>query len=372
MEKVNKLGQLTPLQRSLLAIEKLESKLKKLENSRQEPIAIVGLGCRFPGGVNSPESFWNLLSEGTDAITEIPQNRWNLEDYYDPNPETPGTIYTQSGGFVNSLKEFDAEFFNLSAKEAASLDPQQRLLLEVTWEALEHATINPQHLMGTKTGVFIGISTHDYLQKLASRDLKEIDAYMISGNANSTASGRLSYSLGLVGPNFAVDTACSSSLVSLHLACASLRNRESHVALAGGVNCLISPLIHINHSRARMLSADGRCKTFDAKADGFVRSEGCGIVVLKRLSDAQADGDRVLAVIRGTAINQDGQTSGLTVPNGISQQAVIAQALKNSQLDPKEVSYIEAHGTGTALGDPIEVGALRAIFKDSHSPENPV
>ena len=372
MDKANKLGQLTPLQRSLLAIEKLESKLKKLENSRQEPIAIVGLGCRFPGGVNSPESFWNLLSEGTDAITEIPQNRWNLKDYYDPNPETPGTIYTQSGGFVNSLKEFDAEFFNLSAKEATSLDPQQRLLLEVTWEALEHATINPQHLMGTKTGVFIGISTHDYLQKLASRDLKEIDAYMISGNANSTASGRLSYSLGLVGPNFAVDTACSSSLVSLHLACASLRNRESHVALAGGVNCLISPLIHINHSRARMLSADGRCKTFDAKADGFVRSEGCGIVVLKRLSDAQVDGDQVLAVIRGTAINQDGQTSGLTVPNGISQQAVIAQALKNSQLDPKEVSYIEAHGTGTALGDPIEVGALRAIFKDSHSPENSV
>ena len=340
--------------------------------SRQEPIAIIGMGCRFPGGVETPEDFWSLLHQGIDAIIEVPSDRWDLDQYYDPDPELAGKMYTRYGGFLEHLKDFDSQFFGIAAKEAQSLDPQQRLLLEVTWEALEHAAINPQHLAKTLTGVFLGISTHDYFQYLACREAQEIDAYMVSGNANSTASGRLSYLLGLLGPNLAVDTACSSSLVAVHLACSSLRNQECRVALTGGVNRLISPEITINHSRARMLSADGRCKTFDARADGFVRSEGCGMVVLKRFSDAQADGDRILAIIRGTGMNQDGRTSGLTVPNGPSQQAVIRQALANGKVDPAQVSYVEAHGTGTSLGDPIEMKALGAVFAETHSPANPL
>ncbi|AOX04134.1 hypothetical protein BJP34_05260 [Moorena producens PAL-8-15-08-1] len=330
------------------------------------------MGCRFPGGADNPESFWTLLSQGIDAISEIPSERWNIEQYYDPNPETPGKMYTRYGGFVGQLQEFDSHFFNIAPIEAISLDPQQRLLLEVSWEALEHAAIAPQQLAKTQTGVFMGICSNDYSQRLTSRDLTEIDAYLAQGNAHSTATGRLSYFLGLTGPSIAVDTACSSSLVSLHLACASLRNQECTLALAGGVNRIISPEYTINFSRARMLSADGRCKTFDAGADGFVRSEGCGVVVLKRFSDAVADGDNILAVIRGTAINQDGHTSGLTVPNGPSQESVIRQALKNSGVQPQQVSYIEAHGTGTSLGDPIEVTALGNVFGESHSSQQPM
>ncbi|AOW98937.1 hypothetical protein BJP34_05265 [Moorena producens PAL-8-15-08-1] len=368
----NEIQKLTPLQRSFLVIEQLQSKLDKYESSSKEPIAIIGMGCRFPGGADNPESFWNLLSQGIDAISEIPSERWNIEQYYDPNPETPGKMYTRYGGFVGQLQEFDSHFFNIAPIEAISLDPQQRLLLEVSWEALEHAAIAPQQLAKTQTGVFMGICSNDYSQRLTSRDLTEIDAYLAQGNAHSTATGRLSYFLGLTGPSIAVDTACSSSLVSLHLACASLRNQECTLALAGGVNRIISPEYTINFSRARMLSADGRCKTFDAGADGFVRSEGCGVVVLKRFSDAVADGDNILAVIRGTAINQDGHTSGLTVPNGPSQESVIRQALKNSGVQPQQVSYIEAHGTGTSLGDPIEVTALGNVFGESHSSQQPM
>jgi malonyl CoA-acyl carrier protein transacylase len=363
---------LTPLQRSYLVIEQFQSKLDALEKARTEPIAIIGMGCRFPGGADNPEEFWNLLKKGVDAIAEVPSDRWNVDDYYDPAPETPGKMYTRSGGFIKHLQEFDSDFFGISPKEAISLDPQQRLLLEVSWEALESAGLNPQQLPQTQTGVFIGICSNDYSQRLVSRGVEKIDAYLASGNAHSTASGRLSYILGVTGPSLAVDTACSSSLVSIHLACSSLRNQECNLAIVGGVNRLISPEVSINFSKARMLSADGRCKTFDAKADGFVRSEGCGIVVLKRLGDAIADGDNVLAVIRGTAVNQDGHTSGLTVPNGPSQQAVIRQALKNGGVDMAQVSYIEAHGTGTSLGDPIEVEALGKVFRDTHSPEQPL
>ncbi|NEO36998.1 MAG: SDR family NAD(P)-dependent oxidoreductase [Moorea sp. SIOASIH] len=368
----NEIQELTPLQRSFLVIEQLQSKLDKYERSSKEPIAIIGMGCRFPGGADNPESFWTLLSKGINAISEIPSERWNIEQYYDPNPETPGKMYTRYGGFVGQLQEFDSHFFNIAPIEAISLDPQQRLLLEVSWEALEHAAIAAQQLAKTQTGVFLGICSNDYLQRLTSRDLTEIDAYLAQGNAHSTATGRLSHFLGLTGPSIAVDTACSSSLVSLHLACASLRNRECNLALAGGVNRIISPEYSINFSRARMLSPDGRCKTFDAGADGFVRGEGCGVVVLKRFSDAVADGDNILAVIRGTAINQDGHTSGLTVPNGPSQESVIRQALTNSGVKPEQVSYIEAHGTGTSLGDPIEVTALANVFGESHSSQQPL
>ncbi|WAN69943.1 type I polyketide synthase [Moorena producens JHB] len=367
----NKIEGLTPLQRAFLVIEELQSKIDALEKSPKEPIAIIGIGCRYPGGVDTPEDLWHLLQQGVDAITEIPQDRWNIDEYYDPDPETSGKIYTRYGGFIEQLQEFDSSFFGISAKEANYLDPQQRLLLEVVWESLENAAVNPHQLTKTQTGVFLGIGGSDYSQ-IAGCDIEKINAYFASGNGNSTASGRVSYILGTTGPNLAVDTACSSSLVSFHLACSSLRNKESDLALAGGVSRIISPLIHINHSRARMLSADGRCKTFDAAADGFVRSEGCGIVVLKRLSDAVANGDNILAVVRGTAINQDGHTSGLTVPNGPSQQAVIRQALENGEVDPAQVSYVEAHGTGTSLGDPIEVGALAAVFGETHSQEQPL
>ena len=364
--------QLTPLQKSFLVIERLQSKLDRLEKYQREPIAIVGLGCRFPGGASTPEAFWNLLQNGVDAITEVPPDRWNLDDYYDPDPETPGKMYTRYGGFIEQLQEFDAPFFEISARETISLDPQHRLLLEVAWEALEQGAQNPQQLAGTKTGVFIGICGNDYAQRLISAGPEDIDAYLASGNAHSTASGRLSYILGLTGPSLAVDTACSSSLVSVHLACSSLRNRECNLALAGGVGGLISPEYSINFSKARMLSANGRCKTFDAAADGYVRSEGCGIVVLKRLSDALADGDHIQAVVSGSATNQDGHTSGLTVPNGLSQQAVIHQALENGGIDPGSISYLEAHGTGTSLGDPIEVGAIGTVFEKTHSQQQPL
>ncbi|WAN69216.1 SDR family NAD(P)-dependent oxidoreductase [Moorena producens JHB] len=354
-------------------IANLEKELEGFKSKNQfESIAIIGMGCRFPGGADNPESFWTLLSQGINAISEIPSERWNIDQYYDPNPETPGKMYTRYGGFVGQLQEFDSHFFNIAPIEAISLDPQQRLLLEVSWEALEHAAIAPQQLAKTQTGVFMGICSNDYGQGLTSRDVKEIDAYLATGNAHSTATGRLSHFLGLTGPSLAVDTACSSSLVSVHLACASLRNRECNLALAGGVNRIISPENSINFSRARMLSPDGRCKTFDAGADGFVRGEGCGVVVLKRLSDAVADRDKILAVIRGTAINQDGHTSGLTVPNGPAQESVIRQALTNGGVQPEQVSYIEAHGTGTSLGDPIEVTALGNVFRESHSSQQPM
>ncbi|MDJ0597117.1 MAG: polyketide synthase, partial [Pleurocapsa sp. MO_226.B13] len=357
------------MKQALLELKQMRAKLKVLESAKTEPIAIVGLGCRFPGGANNPEAFWQLLRDGVDAISEVPSDRWNLDAYYDPNPDTPGKMYTRYGGFVEGLEEFDSQFFNISPKEAASLDPQQRMLLEVSWEALENAGLASDRLTGSSTGVFIGICSNDYSQRLLNRDPAEIDAYIGTGNCHSVASGRLSYFLGLNGPSLAVDTACSSSLVAVHLAIASLRNRECNLALAGGVNQLLAPEVTINFSKARMLSRDGRCKTFDASADGYIRAEGCGVIVLKRLSEALKDGDRILAQIRGSAIDHDGRSSGLTVPNGPSQQAVIRQALKNAGVRPEEVSYIEAHGTGTSLGDPIEVGALGGVFAKNRSPE---
>ncbi len=351
------------LKRSLVAIDQLKARLKASEESRSEPIAIIGMGCRFPGGSDTPESFWELLRSGQDAVTEVPPHRWDVDKYYDADPDAPGKSYTRWGAFVNNVDLFDAQFFGISPREAISLDPQQRMLLEVTWEALEHAGVAPSSLMGSQTAVYMGITTSDYANQLVeARGSRNGDAYTPSGTAHSVAAGRLSYFLGLHGPNVAIDTACSSSLVALHWALHSLRNREADLALAGGVNLTLTPDGSILTSRARMMSFDGHCKTFDASADGYVRGEGCGVLVLKRLSDARRDGDRVLALVRGSALNQDGRSSGLTAPNGNAQEAVIRAALANAQVLPADISYVEAHGTGTPLGDPIEVKALNQVY----------
>ncbi|MFI4954972.1 MAG: type I polyketide synthase, partial [Gammaproteobacteria bacterium] len=354
------------LKKLLLQLEKLEYQVKKF----QEPIAVIGMSCRFPGGADSPEQFWALLQEGFDSSIEVPRNRWNIDDYYDPNPDMPGKIISRKSSFLTCpIADFDAEFFGISPREAEYLDPQQRLLLEVTWEALNDTGIEPETLQHSSSGVFIGLGSHDYenlLMKALSNE--EIDAYLGTGNAASTAAGRISYTLGLQGPCMVVDTACSSSLVALHLACASLRNGETDLAISGGVNALLSPTWSIDFSQAHMLAADGHCKTFDKAADGYVRGEGCGIVILKRLSAAQRDNNQILAVIKGSAVNQDGVSSGLTVPNGPAQEAVIRRALQQAQLQPDEIDYIEAHGTGTALGDPIEVNALKNVFSRRGTP----
>ncbi|MGZ9236091.1 MAG: beta-ketoacyl synthase N-terminal-like domain-containing protein, partial [Anaerolineales bacterium] len=325
-----------------------------------EPIAIVGLSCRFPKAPN-PEAFWELLRNGVDAISEIPSDRWDVEEFYSSNASTPGKVTSRWGGFLDKVDLFDPQFFGISPREASRMDPQQRLLLEVSWEALENAFIPPQSLAGTRTGVFVGISSYDY-SRLQFDDPERIDAYAGTGNAHSISANRLSYFYDLRGPSMAVDTACSSSLVAAHLACQSLRTGESDLALAGGVNVILTPELTITFSQARMLSPDGRCKTFDASADGYVRGEGCGVVVLKRLSDAVHDGDNILGLIRGSAVNQDGRSNGLTAPNGLAQQDVIRQALTNAGVEPHQIGYVEAHGTGTPLGDPIEIASLRAVL----------
>jgi acyl transferase domain-containing protein/acyl carrier protein len=365
---------MSPLKQALLALEEMDSKLNKIEHQQAEPIAIIGIGCRFPGGANDPDSFWQLLHNGVDAIQEVPSNRWDINSYYDPNPETIGKMYTRQGGFLDiEIDKFDAEFFGLAPREVVSMDPQQRLLLEVSWQALENAGQSPEKLTGSQTGIFVGINTSDYSQLyMKSRNASNLDAYFFLGNTSSVAAGRLSYILGFQGPSIAIDTACSSSLVTIHTACQSLRTGECHLALAGGVNLMLSPEAPIVLSRMRALAPDGRCKTFDAAADGYGRGEGCGMVVLKRLSDAVRDGDRILAQIRGSAVNHDGRSSGLTVPNGLVQQKLINAALANAKLEPNLVSYVEVHGTGTALGDPIEVEALANALCKKRSPKQPL
>lgn len=322
-----------------------------------EPLAIVGMACRFPGA-DSLDAFWEVLHNGVDAISETPRDRWDIDRLYDPTPGTVDKTNTRWGGFLKDVDRFDARFFDISPREAGRMDPQQRILLEVSWHALEHAGIPPAALAGTRTGVFIGIGNIDYIQVQLTAGCPN-DAYVASGNATSIAANRLSYFYDFRGPSVAVDTACSASLTSVHYACTSLRTRECDVALAGGVNLLLSPVGTVSLSQARMMSSDGRCKVFDAAADGYVRGEGCGIVVLKRLSDALAGGDRIFAVIRGTAVNHDGRTNGLTAPNGLAQEAVIRAALEDAQVAPAAVQYLEAHGTGTPVGDPIEFESIR-------------
>ncbi|GMV90393.1 MAG: hypothetical protein AMXMBFR82_01710 [Candidatus Hydrogenedentota bacterium] len=339
-----------------------------ISRTHGEPIAIVGMSCRFPGAKN-PDAFWELLRDGGDAIREIPADRWNFDTLYDPDLATPGRMITKWGGFVEDVDKFDAAFFNISPREAASMDPQQRLLLHVAWEAFENAGVRADRLAGSATGTFIGVSSIDYMQ-LQLLLGAENDAYVATGNTQSIASNRLSYLLDLRGPSVSVDTACSSALVALHQACQSLRDRECNIALAGGVSVILSPLATIALSQARMLAPDGRCKAFDAAANGYVRSEGCGLVVLKRLSDALADGDNVLAVVRGTAVNHVGHSNGLTAPSSKAQQAVIRAALENAAVAPSEIAYVEAHGTGTSLGDPIEIESIQTVLSEGRDEGN--
>jgi acyl transferase domain-containing protein len=364
-----RISKLSPKRLALLAMD-LQSRLEAVEQKTKEPIAIIGVGCRFPGGASSPAAFWRLLHDGVDAISEVPGDRWDIETYYDPDPDAPGKMYAIHGGFIDGIDQFDPHFFGISPREAVTMDPQQRLLLEVAWEALENAGQAPEMLEGSSVGVFIGICSTDYSQLLLRLDPDLFDAYLATGSSHAIASGRLSYILGLHGPSVSIDTACSSSLVAVHMACLSLRAGECRQALAGGVNLLLTPYTTIALCKTRMLAPDGRCKTFDARADGFGRGEGCGMVVLKRFSDAVADGDNILAVIAGSAVNQDGRSSGITAPNGPAQEAVIRQALGSGGIEPSQVGYVETHGTGTSLGDPIEVNALNAVYGKGRAPDN--
>lgn len=349
----------TPAQRFARALQEARQQLEVVQRRTHEPIAIVGMGLRFPGA-DSPQAFWQLLQTGVDMVIEIPADRWAVDDYYDPQPGLPGKMYVREAAFVDDVDQFDAPFFEISAREAASLDPQQRILLEVAWEALERAGIAPSQLLDSQTGVFVGMTDNDYARLENSGE--HFNIYATTGNGNHFASGRLSYLLGLQGPNMVVDTACSSSLVAVHLACQSLRLGECDLALAGGVQLTLAPESMLATAQVNAFAADGRSKTFDAAADGYGRGEGCGIIVLKRLSDALAQGDPILALLRGSAVNHGGHSSGLTAPNKLAQETLLRKALQNARVQPDEVSYIEAHGTGTQLGDPIEVGALTTVF----------
>ncbi|AGC45619.1 polyketide synthase [Myxococcus stipitatus DSM 14675] len=372
MSKPDKSTELSALQRAALLVEKLQARLEGVERARTEPIAVIGLGCRFPGGASDEASYWKLLRDGVDAVREVPASRWDAARYYDPERGVPGKMYGTRGGYLDDVEHFDAPFFGISPREAETLDPQQRLVLEVAYEALENAGQAPDRLVGSKTGVFLGVMSNDNMARLMKReDNTRFDGYSATGNGFCFVPGRLSYVLGLQGPSMPVDTACSSSLVSLHLACESLRSGESTMALAGGVNLILSPEITLCLCNMQALAGDGRCKTFDASADGYVRGEGCGILVLKRLSDAQRDGDKVLALIRGSAVNHDGASGGLTVPSGPAQQTVVQRALDNARIDPALVGYIEAHGTGTPLGDPIELRALGAVLGKGRPADRP-
>jgi acyl transferase domain-containing protein len=341
----------------------------EMEKVGREPIAIIGIGCRFPGA-KGPEAFWNLLREGVDAITEIPPERFDVGDVYDPKPGIPGKLNTKWGGFLEGVDEFDPYFFGISSREAAAMDPQQRVLLEVAWEAIEDAGLVPEKLDVGRIGVFAGTCNSDYGNLL--EDSADIDIYFAGGNALSVLSGRLSYALGLQGPSMTVDTACSTSLVAVHLACQSLLSGESTVALAGGVNLIFGPEPYIAFSLAQMLAPDGRCKFGDSRADGFVRSEGAGMVVLKPLSSALADGDDVYAVIRGSAVNNDGDSGGLLMtPSRPGQEAVFEEAYRSAGVSPGEVQYVEAHGTGTSVGDPVEMQALGVVLGEGRPEGHP-
>jgi acyl transferase domain-containing protein len=360
------------LEESLVAIERLQSKLRDAERGGREPIAIIGVGCRYPGGVDSPDSMWRVLGGGVDVVCDIPADRWDADAFYDPDPSVPGRMNVRRGGFLGDVSGFDPQHFGISPREAAAMDPQQRLLLEVSLEAFERAGIPVDGLAGTATGVFVGITTNDYARLGYVEGRPDADVYAATGTALNAAAGRISFTFGLQGPCVAVDTACSSSLVAVHLACRSLRNRESDLALAAGVNVVLSPEAMILFSKWGMLAPDGRCKTFDAAADGFVRAEGCAAIALKRLSDAVTEGLPVLAVIRGSAVNSDGRSSGLTVPNGIAQQKVIRKGLDDAGVAPADIDYVEAHGTGTSLGDPIEVEALGEVMREGRDAGRPL
>ncbi|MFY1616142.1 thioester reductase domain-containing protein [Micromonospora sp. WMMD736] len=368
----------TPDSRRLMAdaLRTIEDLRRRLADSRDgwldEPIAIVGMACRFPGGAHSPEEFWTLLRNGVDTTSEFPAERADARAYHDPDPEAPGKAYTIRGAFLDQVDRFEPEAFGISPREALGMDPQHRIALEICWEGLERAGYAPDRLDGSRTGVYFGLSTTDYVRARQSvGDIDDVDFYQLTGEPSFLA-GRISYLLGLRGPSKVVDTSCSSSLVALHEACQALRLRECDLALAGGVNLLLSPYGFVMMSKFRGLSADGRCKTFDASADGYARGEGAGVVVLKRLSAALADNDPIVAVVRGSAVNHDGRSSGLTVPNPLAQQDVVGAALAQAGVGPDDVDYVEAHGTGTSLGDPIELRSLEAVIGRHRRPDDPL